>query len=79
MPKHKDLLELISNVGGALATTSANLSGKTPLLNYDDVYATFAEKALVIPGTVSAGVASTVIACTGEKPKILSKGPLSIK
>ncbi|PCH92207.1 threonylcarbamoyl-AMP synthase [Candidatus Kaiserbacteria bacterium] len=78
-PDHEDLLELLTSVGGALAATSANISGKTPLLTYDDAYATFSEKATVIlPGKVVTEKPSTIIDCTGEEPVVVREGPVSI-
>ncbi len=80
MPDHEDLLELITSVGGALAATSANLSGQPPLITYDEVYATFSEKAsVIIPGSVQGGTASTIIDCTGNKPKIVREGPINLE
>lgn len=79
MPKHNELLKLISNVGGALATTGANISDKKPLLSYDEVYATFSEKiSVILPGVISVGVSSTIVDCTGKNPKVLREGSISI-
>lgn len=79
MPNHEDLLELITQVGGALAASSANISGKPALLTYDEVYAMFTDKVdVILPGKVQEGISSTVIDCTGEKPLVLREGPVSI-
>ena len=80
MPNHEDLLELITLAGGALATTSANISSKPPLTTYDEAYASFAEKvAMVLPGAVKGGVSSTVVDCTTDDFKILREGPITIE
>jgi len=80
MPDHEDLLELITSIGGALAATSANISGKPPTLTYDEAYAAFSETArVVLPGSVQSGVSSTIVDCTGESPIVLRKGPITIE
>lgn len=77
MPRHKELLEFVTRVGGALAASSANLSGRSPLLTYDEVYAAFSQKvSLVLPGSVQHGVSSTVVDCTAAKPVLVRQGPL---
>jgi len=78
MPNHNDLLELLTACGGALAATSANISGKPPITNYDETYALFADvAAFVLPGAVTTGVSSTVIDCTGTHPKVLREGAVA--
>jgi len=80
MPNHEDLLELIHEAGGALATTSANVSGKPPTLSYDEAYALFAESAaMVLPGVITEGVASTVVDCTTDDFAVLREGPVRIE
>lgn len=79
MPDHEDLLELITTIGGVLAATSANISGKPALVTYDDAYATFSEKAsVVLPGAVKSKEASTIVDCTKEPFKVLREGPIKI-
>lgn len=79
MPDHEDLLELITAVGGALAATSANISGKPPLLTYDEVYAHFSQVApVILPGVVKTGEPSTILDCTQGAPKVLRNGPIEI-
>ncbi|QSH39509.1 threonylcarbamoyl-AMP synthase [Candidatus Kaiserbacteria bacterium] len=79
MPNHEDLLELITNVGGVLAATSANISGKPAILSYDEAYATFSEKAAVIlPGATKKKEGSTIIDCTTDECKVLREGPVKI-
>lgn len=79
MPDHEDLLELIENVGGVLAATSANISGEDALLNYTDAYAQFKDVAKVIlPGVVQTAEPSTIIDCTGNTPVVLREGPVHI-
>ncbi len=79
MPAHEDLLELIENVGGVLAATSANISGEDALLTYTDAYAQFQNVAKVIlPGVVQTAEPSTIIDCTADTPTILREGPVHI-
>ena len=78
-PNHEDLLELITHVGGALASTSANLSSKPALTTYDEVYAQFSDIIpVIIPGVVREGVPSTVADCTQSPPTILRQGGVSL-
>ena len=80
MPDHEDLLELIICVGGAIAATSANISGKPPILTYDEVYAAFADTVeVILPGKVREETSSTLIDCTGKAPVVLREGPVVLK
>ena len=78
-PNHDDLLELITANGGVLAATSANISGSEPYTTYDEAYAQFADTASVIlPGTVTLGVASTVVDATTTAFSILRQGDITL-
>lgn len=79
MPHNSALLELITKVGGALAASSANISGEQPLLTYDEIYADFYNKvSVIIRGSVQSGMPSTIINCTGSAPVLIRRGSISI-
>ena len=60
---------------GPLATTSANIHGREPLITASEVSATFGDAvALVLDGGTCAGAPSTVVDCTGQEPKLLRQG-----
>jgi tRNA threonylcarbamoyl adenosine modification protein (Sua5/YciO/YrdC/YwlC family) len=62
---------------GPLATTSANLHGEPTLVTAAEVAAMFAGRVpLVLDGGTCRGLASTVVDCTGEEPKLLRQGRL---
>jgi tRNA threonylcarbamoyl adenosine modification protein (Sua5/YciO/YrdC/YwlC family) len=66
---------------GALAATSANLSGQPPLADTADLRATFGATVAVFlvlaPGAATpAGTSSTVIDLTGDHIKVLRRGPI---
>ena len=66
-------------VGGAVATTSANLSDQPPALSADEALAALGGRvaAVLDDGPSPGGVASTVVDCTSERPVVLRTGPLS--
>lgn len=82
MPACETTLQLIAAVGCPLATTSANFSGMPSPHSYDEVDSELA--ALV--GTVMAdaddsaksGIASTVLDCTEDHPRMLREGAVSL-
>lgn len=76
MPDNPVALELISQVGCPLATTSANASGMPAagcVAQVDPVLA--AAVSCVVESDLSgSGVASTIVDCTGSQPRILRQG-----
>jgi len=76
IPNHPVPLELANRLGTALATTSANLSGRPPALTAAEVAAMLSEEvALIVDGGAAAlGRASTVLDVTGARPRILREG-----
>ncbi|HSH59331.1 MAG TPA: L-threonylcarbamoyladenylate synthase [Acidimicrobiales bacterium] len=74
-PAHPVPLALCA-MTGPLATTSANLHGQEPLTTADAVRAAFGEGvAVVLDGGTCAGLASTVVDCTGPAaPELLRQG-----
>ncbi len=78
IPDHDWLRELIRRLGRPLAATSANLSDQSPARTAEDVLAQLGGRIpLVIDdGPARGGQASTVVDCTGERPRILRAGPI---
>ncbi|MCP4363441.1 MAG: threonylcarbamoyl-AMP synthase [Chloroflexi bacterium] len=78
IPGHEIARAVIRAAGGAMAVTSANLSGQPvaetaeQALNYFDGMAA----AVLDAGPAPAALASTVLDCTGSQPVILREGPL---
>lgn len=70
---------VIRQAGGAIAATSANLSGEEPALTAVSAYEALGEQvALVLDNGPSLGtIASTVIDCLGTTPKIVRPGPIT--
>ncbi|HZD11708.1 MAG TPA: L-threonylcarbamoyladenylate synthase [Candidatus Binatia bacterium] len=70
---------IIRTAGGALATSSANLSGAPPARNAEEALQALqgAVAAVVDGGPATHGVASTIVDCTVEPPRILRQGALS--
>ncbi len=81
MPDHDVSREVIRAAGGALATTSANLSGRAPAQTVKMALYDLAGVATVaIDAGPSAGqLASTVVDCTGNEPRILRTGPITMR
>ena len=65
--------EILRSVG-ALAATSANISGGPESARVDDVPAELRSSSVVVDGGELAGVPSTVVDFTGEEPRVLREG-----
>lgn len=80
IPDHETARAVIRAAGGAMAVTSANLSGEPPAatagqaLAYLDGLVT----AVLDAGPSPRGQASTVLDCTGSEPTVLRQGPVKI-
>jgi L-threonylcarbamoyladenylate synthase len=79
VPDHGVARALIRRAGGAVATTSANLSGREPARNGAEAAASLGGfvAAIVDDGPSPGGQASTIVDCTGPWPVIARKGPLA--
>ncbi len=79
IPAHPIALELIEAAGGALAVTSANISGKSPPLSADEVADQIGDGVDLIldGGRCPGGVPSTIVDLTGFPVKILRRGPVA--
>lgn len=80
IPNHPDALNLLK-VAGAMAVTSANISGEESPVTAEDVYKQLNGRIPLIldGGKTFGGVPSTLVDCTGETPVILREGPISLE
>lgn len=80
MPNHGVLLQLLEMLGGALAVTSANLSGRPAPCSADEVLRDLRSRIpLILYGDrCSGGVASTIIDCVAQPPILLRTGNLCL-
>jgi L-threonylcarbamoyladenylate synthase len=79
VPDHAPLRKFIGTCGGAIAATSANISGQPDALTASDVIDYFGSQVdLVIDGgRARGGTPSTVVDCTVEPPSVLREGAIS--
>ena len=79
IPDHAWLRELIRRLGRPLAATSANLSDHPPARSAQEVLAQLGGRIPLIidDGPARGGQASTVVDCTGERPRVLRPGPVT--
>jgi L-threonylcarbamoyladenylate synthase len=78
MPDHVDALELLERTG-PLAVSSANNTGHPAATDADDAedMLGWAVEVLLDGGPSRGAVASTILDCTGERPRILREGVIS--
>lgn len=76
LPEHAWLRRLIRETGGALPTTSANLSGEPPATTAEEAASALGDRVELIidGGACPGGIASTVVEVTGKRPVILRAG-----
>lgn len=76
IPDHEFCLKLLSEFGGVIAATSANLSGEEPAIDFEMVKKYFSGLVdLIIDGGVcSHKIASTVLKIENDKIKIVREG-----
>ncbi len=81
MPDHDVCREIIHAAGGALAATSANLSGRAPALLISEALSDLAGSVSIAvdDGPSGGQMASTVVDVSGESLRILRVGPLSLE
>src|SRR5688572_1534222 len=79
IPNHSDALNLLK-AAGAMAVTSANISGEQSPVTAQEVYKQLNGRIPLIldGGKTPGGIPSTLVDCTGEKPVILREGPISL-
>ena len=80
MPANETALALIREVGGPLATSSANLSGAADTGDFESLDESLLASAgcALSDGLPKSGLASTVVDCTGLRPVILRQGSVTI-
>ena len=78
MPNHPLAIEVIAKAGGAVACTSANLSGEPPACDVGEIAASLGARLdLILDGGIApGGVASTVVAVNGTGLQILREGAI---
>jgi len=81
MPDHAITLRLIKEVGRPIVGTSANLHGRTSVLNAEEVRFQLGAgiDCILDGGTCPGGTESTIIDITGDKPVILRTGAIAEK
>ena len=81
LPNHRLAIELIERAGGAVACTSANISGQQPATTADEVMATVgsALDGIVKGGVNPGGVPSTVIRIEDGVIWSIREGPIPIE
>src|SRR5258706_3589300 len=80
IPDHKDALALL-RAAGPMAVTSANISGTPSPCTAQQVFEQLNGRIPLIldGGKTPGGIASTIVDCTENKPKILREGPISLQ
>jgi L-threonylcarbamoyladenylate synthase len=80
VPDHWVPRYIIRDLGAAITGTSANLSGRPSLMTAQAVRDEFGDKLdmVIDVGQATGGVASTVLDLTGERPRILRQGSVSL-
>ncbi|MCE5258116.1 MAG: threonylcarbamoyl-AMP synthase [Chloroflexi bacterium] len=80
VPNHPTVLHLCRELGGALAVTSANISGAPACATAEEVFHDLGGRVPLIldGGRCTGGVASTIIDCVSEPPRLLRQGNLSL-
>jgi L-threonylcarbamoyladenylate synthase len=77
VPDHPVALALLRAIGQPVLTTSANLSGEPPAMAAEDV--TLEGLAAVVDGgRAPGGTPSTVVNLTGEEPRLIRPGPVTL-
>ncbi len=80
MPLHPVALAILARTG-PMAVSSANVSGRTPAEDIDDAREQLGEDVAVYldAGPIRAGTASTIVDVTGEVPRIVRLGAVSLE
>lgn len=82
MPNHPVALELLTRTG-PLAVSSANLTGMPAATDADSAEDMLgAEVEVILDGgttTTAAGIASTIVDCTGDRPRLLRAGAIEVE
>jgi L-threonylcarbamoyladenylate synthase len=78
VPDHSELRDFLAACGGALAASSANLSGMPDAVTAQQAADYLGDSVAIIvdEGPTRGGVPSTVVDCTHEPPKVLRHGAI---
>jgi L-threonylcarbamoyladenylate synthase len=78
VPAHQLAREVIASAGGALAVTSANISGERPAVAVEELaqLGQTAPDLILDGGRTPGGIASTVVLATGDEPEISREGAI---
>ena len=81
MPGHPVPLELARRLGRPITGTSANLSGQPDLLDLSALETHLGSLVdyIIQAGPVPAGTASTIVDVTGDEPRLIRQGVISIE
>lgn len=79
IPDNEVARALIRAAGGAVATSSANRTGRRPAHNAQEALVALSGLAAAVldGGRVAHGAPSTIVDCTADPPRVLRQGPLS--
>lgn len=70
--------DILKNWGKPLIATSANISGENPALSKSDIDAIFGDRvSIILEGSCSDGIASTIVDLTDKEIKILRVGSIT--
>jgi L-threonylcarbamoyladenylate synthase len=80
IPDHPLALSFINAAGGAVAATSANLSGKAPLESPHEIRKSIGDSiSFILDGGPSVhGQASTILDCRNWPPVVVRRGPIQL-
>lgn len=80
IPDHKLCRDLIRAAGGALAATSANISGQPPAQTAEAARVQLDGRvaAILDGGTVPVGTPSTIVSLMGDKPVVIRQGSIEL-
>ena len=80
VPNHSVTRTLIRMAGGAMAVTSANISGQPPANTGEKALAYLQGQVTVVldAGSTPMGQPSSILDCTGDQPKVLREGLIKI-
>jgi L-threonylcarbamoyladenylate synthase len=80
VPGPSPALALVRAFGGPLTATSANESGRPPLISAGELRATFGPAlAGIVPGVSPGAPASTLVDLTGDHPVVLRQGAVILR
>lgn len=80
IPSNSEALQLLTFVNRPLLVPSANKADQKPALNEQEVKQIFQDEIkIIVPGTISSGLPSTIIDLTGDKIKLIRQGAITLE